>query len=291
MDFSVVVPVKDEIDLIQRTLWSYYAIKPSELLICTDRPCRRDVNKVVKKIADLSHMKEITKVIQVERSPAWKFHQAHVRREGFSEAKFDRILTGDIDLVINEKVHKALRVVGKNNIGLASLAKLQYPHLLTDYWRLGVVMFLRKIAHHLADPVMGTTVFSGLYALWRPYWVDSEPEEEAKRFTNPKQVLRHEKAGFELSSSFYAGEDTFLRDWMLKKHKCVYLRDVGAIDLGTSLEGRPFVQYMTGAYFARQGRPLLVSLGRAILRAQPHYLKGYLSEWGREQQTNRSIQI
>jgi hypothetical protein len=280
MKFSIVVPVKDEADLIQRTLWSYYAVEPSEVLICTDKPCERNVRKAVNEIAELLHTKEITRIIEIKKSSEWNFHQAHVRRAGFHEAKFDRILTGDIDLVINKNVLKALDLVGKNNVGLASLTKLQYPHLLTDYWRLGVVIFLRKVVHALADSVIGTTVFSGLYALWRPYWLDSEPREGVKKFVNPKQILRQEKTDAELSFA-YAGEDTFLRDWMRKKHKCIYLRNVGAIDLGISLESRPFIQYMTGAYFAHQGRSFPVSLGRAFLRAQPYYLKGYLAEQGK----------
>ena len=275
MKFSVVVPVKDEVGLIQQTLWSYYAVEPSEVLICTDKPCSKNVRKVVNRIAELSCMKDITRIIEVERSPEWRFHQAHVRRTGFHEAKFDRILTGDIDLVINKNVHKALERVGKNDVGLASLTKFRYPHCLTDYWRLGIVMFLRKIVHGMLDSVMATTTFSGLYALWRPYWLDSEPEGEAKLLVNPKQFYRGEKPNLE-HVSIITGEDTFLRDCMLKRHTVLYLRDIGAIDLGVATESLPYIQFMKGQYFARQGRSLPVSFGRAFLRAQPYYLVGYL---------------
>jgi hypothetical protein len=282
MNFSVVIPVKDELTLIKQTLWSYYEIDPSEVLVCTDKPCKKEVAHLIKKIAALFNMGDVTRIIEVKRIPEWGFHQAHVRRSGFIEAKYDRILTGDIDLLVNKNVYKALNLVGKNNIGLASLSKFHYPYMLLDYWRLAVETFLREIVHGMMDFVMETTVFSGLYTLWRPYWLDSEPVEEAKKLVNPKQILRGEVSNFALASG-YAGEDTFLRDWMSKKHRCVYLKDVGAIDFGKSLEGHSFIQYSAGAYFGAKGRSLPVSIGRAILRAQPYYLRGYLA--GRSKKT------
>ncbi len=286
MEFCVVVPVKSETELILQALPAYYALQPSEVLICTDKPCEGNVRRAVNKVAELLHAREITRIIEVDRSPEWSFHQACVRREGFKKAKLDRILTGDIDLIVNRNVYKALELVGRDDVGLVSLTKLQYPHRLLDYWRLGTAMFLRRLAHTIADKTMGTTTFSGLYALWRPYWLDSEPEEEAKKFTNPKQILR-EKRTISAIPYFYAGEDTFLRDWISKKHKCIYLKNIGAIDLGASLENQPFVQYMTGAYFAQQKRSLVVSLGRSILRAQPHYLRGYMT--GRSRARQKSV--
>jgi len=275
MNFSIVVPVKDEVDFIPRTLPSYYAVNPSEVLICTDKPTPKNVKKAVNRVATLSCAEDITKILEVEREPEWRFHQAHVRRASFHEAKYDRILTTDIDLVVNKNVHKALRLVSKNDVGLASLSKFRYPRGLTDYWSLGIVTFLRKVAHGILDPAMVTTTFSGLYALWRPFWLDSEPEEEVKNLVNPKQFFRGENPDLEQASAV-TGEDTFLRDCMLRKHKCIYLRDIGAIDLGVATENLPYIQYMKGQYFARSGRSLLVSLGRAFLRAQPYYLQGFL---------------
>jgi len=284
MDFSIVVPVKDETELVLQTLPSYCALKPSELLICTDKPCERSVVNLIRRIAAFVKMEDVTRIIEVKRNPEWGFHQAHVRRSGFLEAKYDRVLTGDIDLLVNGNVYKALSLVGKNDIGLASLGKFHYPSSLLDYWQLGVGTFLRKVVHGMLGFSMDTTVFSGLYALWRPYWLDSEPEEEVKKLVNPKQVLRGEVSDFELASG-YAGEDTFLRDWMSKKHKCVYLKDIGAIDLGKSLERHYFTQYCAGAYFGVKGRSLPISIGRAVLRGQPHYFRGYLA--GRSRRARR----
>jgi len=276
MKFSVVVPVKDEVDLIRQTLRSYYAVEPSEVLICTDKPCTKNVRKVVDKIAEFYRMKDITRIIEVERDPKWNFHQAHVRRTGFRKAKYDRILTVDIDLVINRNVLKAVELVGKNDAGLVSCSKFRYPKSLVDLWRIGTITFLRKIVHGMLDPFMEITIFTGLYALWRPFWLDSEPEEKIKKLVNPKQFYRGEYAGEVPADVNPTGEDTHLRDCMLEKHRCIYLRDVGAIMLRDVYEDVPYVQFMKGQYFRRRGRSLLVAIGRAFLRAQPYYLAGYL---------------
>ncbi len=276
IDFSIVVPVKDEIDLIPWTLPSFYAVNPSEVIICTDRPTLRKVRQVIQKVAVACDALDITKIVEVERDPEWNFHQAHVRRTGFKRAKYDRILTVDIDLVINKNVLKAVKLVGRNNIGLVSCSKFYYPKSLADLWRIGLTTSLHKIAHRVLDSFMDTTMFTGLYALWKPYWLDSEPEEKIKKHINPKQFYRGSYIEEIPSSVNPAGEDTHLRDCMLGKHRCIYLRDIGAIVLRDVYENVPYVQYMKGQYFDRRGRSLLVSVGRALLRAEPYYLLGYL---------------
>ena len=276
MKFSVVIPVKEEVGLIRQTLWSYYAVEPSEVLICTDKPCPKSVRKVVNKIAERSHMKDITRIVEVERSPEWRFHQAHVRRTGFKKAKYHRILNVDIDLVINRNVLKAVKLVGKNNVGLVSCSKFYYPKSLVDLWQIGAITFLRKFVHTMLDPFIETTMFTGLYALWRPYWLDSEPEEKIKKLVNPKQLYCGEYAGEVPADVNPTGEDTHLKDCMLEKHRCIYLHDVGAIILRDVYEDVPYVQFMKGQYFRRRGCSLLVVIGRAFLRGQPHYLRGFL---------------
>jgi hypothetical protein len=277
IDFSIVVPVKDEVDLIPRTLPSYYAVNSSEVIVCTNKPTPRKVRQVIQKVAVACDALDITRIVEVERDPEWIFHQAHVRRAGFHKAKYDRILTGDIDLVVNKNILKAVELVGENNVGLVSLNKFWYPRTLVDYWGIGIVTFLRKILHGLLDPVMTTSSFSGLYAIWRSYWLDSEPQEEVKRLVNPKQIYRGERPNLKLASVI-AGEDAFLHNCIIKKHKVIYLRAVGAVDLGIPTHKRPHVQYIYGQHFARQGRSFIVSLARAILRAEPYYLHGYLNE-------------
>lgn len=278
VEFSLVLPVSEkDIPLIPKTMPSWFSLDADDFVMCVDKPISNRLSNVITKASRVCNSESQTRIVEVERSSEWRFHQAHVRREGFHKARQDRILTGDIDLVVNKNVYKALNLVGKNNVGLVSLTKFHYPNSVTDYWREGVLFFLRNVVHGSLDAVMATSTFTGLYALFKPYWLDSESEEEIKRLVNPKQFYRGEKPSAK-SASAITGEDTFLRDSMLRKHRCIYLKDIGAIDLRISLENLPSIQYAIGQYFARQGRPLALSLGRAWVRAQPHYLKGYLRE-------------
>jgi hypothetical protein len=284
--FSIVCPIRNEVNLIPITLPSFYAVNPSEVVLCLDKPAPKQVLKVISKVASTLGMENLTRVIEIERNPEYRFHQAWVRRKGFWEAENERILTADIDLIINSKVLKAVRIVGFNNVGLVSLSKLHYPRGLTDYWREGVLLFSRNIVHGVLDRFMMTTTFTGLYALYRPYWLDSESEESVKRLVNPKQFFRGEVPKIAGASAFI-GEDTFLRDSMIKKYKCIYLKDIGAVDLGVAHENNPEIQFRIGQYFARQKRSLIASLGRAFLRAQPYYLMGFLSERRKMSKTPR----
>jgi hypothetical protein len=278
LQFSVVLPVSEkDMPLIRKTAPSWFSLASDDFIICVDKPVSGRLQNLVHRCAEICSVEDKVRILEVERSSEWSFHQAHVRREGFHRARHDRILTGDVDLIVNTKVYKALRLLGENNIGLASLSKFHRPNSITDYWREGVHFFLRNVAHGALDVIMVTSTFSGLYALFKPYWLDSEPEEEVKRLVNPKQFHRGERPDTRRASAI-TGEDTFLRDHMQRKYRCVYLKAIGAVDLRVSLENLPTIQFAIGQYFARQGRPLIISIGRALLRAQPFYLKGYLYE-------------
>jgi len=282
--FSVVIPVKDEVDLIPRTLPSYYAVRPSEVLLCTDKPCPAEVRSTVMQVAEACGAHQITRIIEVEKDVEWKYHQAHVRRTGFDRANYHRILTGDIDLIINRNVLKAVGLVGENNIGLVSVSKFQYPNTLLRLLRLVGVGILLKYIHHLAQLYRGrgieTTTFTGLYSIWKPYWLDREPQEELKKLKSSKTPLRRgEKqwVGWDSNMILSAGEeDTFLRDHVREKHKVVYLPDIGGLVLTDPWEDRPVVQYRRGIYFCLRGRNLIGALTRTIFRLQPFYLCGHL---------------
>jgi hypothetical protein len=262
VDFSIVVPVKDEVDLIPTTLPSYYAVNPSEVIICTDKPTPRKVRQVVQKVAVACDALDITRIVEVERDPEYKYHQAWVRRTGFRKAKYDRILTVDADLVINKKVLKAVELVGKDNIGLVSCSK-KYPYKgIQKMWR----MITQKIVN-LVYPIR----FTGLYAIWRPYWLDSE-DEGIKRLRSPKKIM---DGSFE---EVVFGEDVYLHNCLIKKHKGVYLRDVGAVCLTADAQDKPYVQFQSGRYFASRNYNIFQILAKSILYLRFHVMLGWLYE-------------
>ena len=280
MEFSVVVPVKDEVHLIPRTLPSYYAVNPSEVIICTDKPAPEEVLTLVRQIAHSHCAEQVTRTIEVGKDPEWKYHQAHVRRTGFRKAKYDRVLTGDIDLLINRNVLKALRLVGENNIGLASCAKFFRPSSFSDLYKLmgtGIInQYIRKLAELYRGRHIAKAGFTGLYAMWRPFWLDTESEEDAKKIGNVKQKLRHSSLQEIRAMTDLYGEDVYLRNCMMRKHEVVCLRDIGAVALRNPMERHPHMQWLRGFYSAVRGSTWPGTLAKTFVRAEPYYLKGYI---------------
>jgi len=280
IDFSLVCPIKNEANLIPKTVPSFYKVGPSEVVFCFDNPPHKESLSLVKNTASLFPSIK-TKIILVNRNPNYAFHQAWVRRKGFLEATYDRILTTDVDLVLNRNVLKAIELVGKNNIGLASCQKFAYPNSLTSFCRLVGETFLKKMVYPLWHRHRGRglqmTTFTGLYAFWRPYWLDTE-DEAIKQLVNPKTSLR--KGGEKYPSHYRVclGEDTYLRNCMEKKHLCAYLPDIGGFCLTDLLAHHSHVQFERGRYYANQGRNIFGAIVTTTMHIQPHYLKGYLYE-------------
>ena len=256
--WSLVCPIKDEVDLITKTFPSFYAVNPSEVIFCFDNPPHKETYEIAKKIAD-KHEDISTKFLFVDRDPEFAFHQAWVRRKGFLDAKYDRILTTDSDLMINKDVLKAIELVGKNNIGLVSCSK-RYPYR-------GIHKIWRNITQEIVR-MFYPVRFSGLYAIWRPYWLDSEGEG-IKKLQNPKQ------GSF---GDVRTGEDTYLRDCMVKKYRVVYLKDVGAKVLTINIADLPRIQFERGRYFASQGYGFIRVLLKVFLYFQFHVLSGWVYE-------------
>lgn len=264
--------------MLKTTLPAYINLKPAELVVCLDDPTPEGVLEAVTQTIEKHDFKDKTKILQIDRS-GWSYQMAKVRRVGFDACTYDRILTGDIDCLVNKHCLKAVSMVGKDNIGQVSVSKLHVPHNLLDFYRLFGNAFIRIYAHNLAKifgKSFGGPAFSGVYALWRPYWRDSEAQEEIKKRKSAKQDIRRGYDSFENVGSPGMGEDMHLRIYMEKKHKVVYLPDIGALVLSDLFENAPIRQHWNGTYFALQNRRLLVALGRTFLRAQPYYLLGHL---------------
>src|SRR5438046_10418667 len=100
------------------------------------------------------------RVVEVPSESGWMFHQAFVRRTGFKSAKFDKMLTGDIDVIVNENVVAAIRMVGKDNIGIVNLQKEM---------RSGFFDVVQNSTRRVIRALKKEAYFTGLYALYRPY--------------------------------------------------------------------------------------------------------------------------
>jgi FkbM family methyltransferase len=269
--FSIVIPIKDEVDLVLQNLLSWYSLGSNDVILCLDKPADKDLLESIRKVYDLCNAKDVTKILEVEKDLDYDFHQAWVRRKGFLEAKHDKILTGDIDLLVYPSCLKAIKKLGKKNVGLVSLSKLRERKGLIGQLRNFMENLIRIYAKKLDPKVAGLDYFTGLYAVYRPYWLNSENLGSIKKLKNPSTApLRP------LKEDSSIGEDTHLRDWMIKKYECLYLSDIGAKVTRLGLEDSKKIQYKTGKKYVYEGKNIFYVLRHALIHGRPHVVVSYL---------------
>ena len=227
------------------------------MILCVDYPLSE---RLLEAIRTASRDPRV-RIVEVRPTEDWLFAQAYVRRSGFRASKYERILTGDVDIVVNKNCLKAVERVGEENIGIVSMSKRRGAGTLGE--------LVRNVSKKVVKVMRRRAYFTGLYALYRPYWLDTEIEEEVRKIPHP------DSPGLLKGDAPYLGEDLILRNYMKRKHKVVYLPDVGGTDLRVSLEDRPSVQMKLGERFFHSGRRLTYVLTRSILYARGTMLGVY----------------
>ena len=263
--FSIVIPVRDsDRELLKKTLPSWIALESDDLILCIDFPPDSALIEVIWSI------NKGVKILPVTKNESYCFQQAYIRRAGFKLAKYSAVLTGDADLVVYSSCLKAIELVGKDNVGLVSLSKLRNRRNFIGKLQTFTERLVRVGAKLLGHYVAGGAYFTGLYCIHKPFWLDSEEESSIKQLKHPYEASLSKTWGG------YVGEDTHLRNCMIKKHKVLYLSEIGAEDLRPGLEERKIIQYKIGMSFARQRRKFTRVLLHVIIHIRPYVLIGYL---------------
>jgi len=233
------------VDLIPITLTSFYSLNPSEVLLCLDKPASKHLVEVINKVAQASQAEEKTRIIEVEHNPEWAFQQAWIRRKGFLEAKHDRVLTTDIDIIINPEIKRYFSLVGRDGIKLVSFSK--FP--LRFSFRKMLEWFMQSIKFHYK------TGFTGLYTFSKSAWQETEDMESVKK------LLR--------------GEDTHLYENITKKYKTVFIPSIKNILLRPN-ESKKY-HYLGGwERWKRRKLPFWRVLFSALFYFRVSMLAGYL---------------
>ncbi len=264
LPFSIVVAVKGELELLRSSIPSYYMMQPDEVVFCLDEPVDEAELNAVKNLSLRFGGSKETRILNVTRNPAYSSYIAWKRRLGFLAASNDRILSVDTDLILNRNVHKALAQVGRNNIGYASCTTI-YP--VNE-----PVQFCQAIVHCIVSRVRPPPL-TGLYALWRPFWLDSE-DDGIKLLPDP---LETEARG----SMVAIGEDTYLLNCMKRKHRAVHLRRISAYCMKPYHNLAKHAQYELGRYYAASNYPPWNVFLRSAALLQPHLVSGYVHQRGK----------
>ncbi len=273
--FSVVIPVKNEWFLIPTTLPTWFSLDPVDLVLCFDKPAHAKTVETVKAVTKKYNREEQTKIIEVARNPEYLFHQAWVRRSGFREATCDVILTGDIDQSVNQNCLKAVSLVGHNNIGLVSLQKFYMPKNIAQFYRTVVGTSFRLLSNLSAGHRF--TGFTGLYAFYRPFWIETELEEEAKKIVSSKVWLSKENDT--LPDMYVTGEDVFLRDKIATKYNVILLSTIGAVSWRPDpVHHSAFAKRNKAILASRKGRSTLGAFIYSVLNAYPDYFQIFIKE-------------
>jgi glycosyltransferase involved in cell wall biosynthesis len=236
MKVSIVCPIKDEVNLITRTLPSFYSVDPDEVILCLDKPAPRNVTLAIESIAERLGKSEITRILEVERNPSYRFHQAWVRRSGFRAARNDAILTSDIDIVLDPRMKEYFQLL-RGDVKLVSFAKFAKAwHILMAY----LIQKFRKKS------------FTGLYLFSKVAWLSTEDEASLKTISR--------------------GEDTHLYNAMVKKRRVNFVRNVKNVLLRPK-EGKKY-KFQMGWYRAKS--PMWEVAMSSLAYFRPYMLLGYL---------------
>lgn len=252
----MVIRVKHKVEFLSTCLSSCSKLAPGEIIVATDKPADARVNLIVRGVAN-------TRILEVEKNQEDLFHQAWVKRSAFCQAQYDKILVVDVDQSLTRKCLRAIEIVGKDNVAIASLSKMLYPR--------GVVRLIRSVLVFLWVEFNRRPSTTGLYALYRPYWLRAEPEDSIKQVKNPKF-----SSGKEVS---YEG-DTHMFEHVIRKYRVVPLRAIGCFCLSDQIEDIPYVQFETGRYLFESHLGFITALKWSLIHMRPLLLKGYVYQEG-----------
>lgn len=240
--------------LVPKVLPSWLALGAPDVVLAVDEPVSVELREAIERVAKGDPS---VRILEVREDRSWKFRMAYVRRSGLRAAMYDRILTGDIDVVVNSACLKAVQLVGEDNVGMVCLEKRRGGGTLGEA--------VRNASKKTIKVMKRRPYFTGLYALYRPFWLDSEDPEAARSVPSPYQ-----------SGRAYLGEDVMMRDAVRKLHKIVYLPIVGGTDLTISFEDRPLIQRKLGATYFVEGRGLPYVLSRSLMYARGQMLGTFM---------------
>jgi hypothetical protein len=241
--FSLVVPIKDEIDLLPLTLPSYYALNPDEVIFCLDHPKSPEIVKKINFLARKYNALNKTRIIGIKKNLNYRFHQALVRRTGFKEAKNDIILTGDIDTIFHLSIRDYINLVGQGNIKLVSFSKFSYP----ISFRKSLIWLIHRIYPHES--------FTGLYAFSKSAWLETEDVKSLKKIPR--------------------GEDTHLHVYLTKRYNSKFISGVKNIVLRPQ-ESRKYLFLCGWTQWTQRKTSLWRILISTVLYFRPYWLFGYL---------------
>ncbi|PVX23719.1 MAG: hypothetical protein CW691_09870 [Candidatus Bathyarchaeum sp.] len=256
-DFSAVMPIHNESELLKLSLPALYRLDPAETILLFDN-CTDDSYNVAVEIAKKMKFfeKTVFKTVSGEEGAQFSFRPTFLRRIGYSIAKCNKILKTDADLVLDQKIKDYVPLLGKDNVGIITFEYLDYP----ISYRHMIKRFLEKIGIPLpqSERWLGGNILFFLED-WKMAF-QKRQEDESKKVDLSK-VKR--------------GEDTLFHKLLISEQR----RSI--IVLTNTLHLRPvespkrhYVRGQISWNVAKRSFPLI--LAQAIIFNRFNMIKGYL---------------
>ena len=234
----------------EKSIPSAIELDPDELVVGVDAPADDSLMRLIRGICDMRSFKNL-RIVQVERSPDWRFQLANIIWHCYKASRNDTILAFDVDSVLRLGVLAGRDMVGVDNIAVVSFTKKLLVRSLGD---------LLKYASYRWRVRTSPYVFAGIYWIHRPYYMQDIPLDGLQKIRN--------------------GIDTYMieRIFELERHRIVTLKDIGVDCMDYQNEDYPWRQFQDGVWyyanrneFRRQRRERMLLTGATSAR-------GYLSK-------------
>lgn len=257
-DFSVVMPIHNESELLKLSLPSVLRLDPTETILLFDNCTDDSYNVAVEITKRMNYFeKTVFRVVSEKEGSDFSFRPTFLRRMGYLMAKCNKILKTDADLVLDPKIKDYIPLLGKDAVGIINFEYLDYP----ISYRHMIKRLLEKIKIPLpqSERWLGGNV---LFCLedWKKAFYARQKDETRK--VDLSKVAR--------------GEDTLFHKLLLsdRRHNSVLI-------LTKTLHLRPVESpkrhYLRGQIswnVAKRSFPLI--LAQAIIFNRLNMLKGYL---------------
>ena len=163
LDFSVIIPVHNEAEILRYTLRSIYNLEPREIIFILDR-CTDNTEKIIKSFWKKTNLGNKVKLmlLKVDKKSHWRLHLNFLYDFGIRSAVSAIVLLSQADIL-----HDYVTIKNKINLashGLVSFAVLEHPHI--SPWNHFVTKTLRR-----ASKFFDIQRFSGLIALNKKYYL------------------------------------------------------------------------------------------------------------------------
>ena len=256
-DFSVVLPIHNEAELLKFSFPSIFRLNPKETILLFDN-CTDDSYDVAIRIAKSMNFfkKSIFKIVDKEEVKQFSFRPTILRRMGYNIAKCDKILKTDADLILDPKIKDYIYLLGKKSVRIFTFEYIDYP----ISYRHMVKRFLEKLKLPLPK---SERWLGGNILFFREDW---------KNAFNKRQENENKKVDLH---RLKRGEDTLFHKLLLSKHyrseivltNTIHLRPVES----------PERHYLRGQISWNVAkRPFIIILIQAIFFNRFNMIKGYL---------------